>query len=406
VKLSHLSDAQQRAALREAKYLGRLMHPNVIAYVTSLLEERKLHIIMEYADRGDLADKIQRRRDDQRPISEPSIMCYFIEIAQALEYVHKCNILHRDVKPKNIFLTGPDEQVKLGDFGVARIFDEAQAAHTQIGTPYYIAPEVLNMDGYGTKSELWSLGVIAYELMALRVPFKAPSLPGIAMAICGATPEPPPQSYSKALRRTTMLLLEKEPEARPALKDLLRTPRDEGDLWALEVNRIRRKLQPSVSRDSSTDSEQQQRGSVSGARRRCETAPQEGCMSQPGAAPTTARGSTGGESAASRPPSTSASSSRPRARTLSTVAGGHRDVEAHAQQLLLAARRKSSAEATAAGGGGAVLRRGSSGGYPASNGEAPTRRRESSSSGYPSKAAERGPSLGRPRRSVAAIGGA
>jgi len=248
VKLLHLPDDEQKTALQEAKYLGRLSHPNIIAYVTSLLEERKLHIIMEYADRGFLPDKIKWPLEEQRPISESSIMRYFIETAQALEHIHSCNILHRDVKPKNIFLMGPDEQVKLGDFGVARIFDEA-GAQTQIGTPHYIAPEVLNMDGYGTNSELWSLGVVAYELMSLRVPFQAPSLPGIAMTICGATPEPLPQRYSQPFRRTTMSLLEKEPKRRPSLKDLLRAPRNDNDLWAVEVTRLRRKMQRRVESD-------------------------------------------------------------------------------------------------------------------------------------------------------------
>jgi len=243
IKLPHISDKEREAALHEASYLQKVSHPNVIAYVTCFLEEKRLHIVMEYADKGDLGRKIKRRRDESRPLSESSVMRYVVQLALALEHVHSHKILHRDVKPMNIFLTGPDEKVKLGDFGVARIIDsQTHGAETQIGTPYYLPPEVLNMEKYGNSSELWALGVVMYELMALHVPFNAPSLPGVAMQICGADPAPLPRDYSKAMRHTTLELLNKVPAKRPGLKDLLRSPQSESDVWAVAVRRQREKL--------------------------------------------------------------------------------------------------------------------------------------------------------------------
>lgn len=238
IKLPHLSEKEREAAQREAQYLEQVSHPNIIGYVTSFLEEKRLHIIMEFADRGDLADKIRRRREATRPLSELSVMRYFVQLAQALEHIHGLRILHRDLKPMNVFLSGPDEQVKLGDFGVARVIDSAtHGAQTQIGTPHYLPPEVINMQSYGTSSDLWSLGVVTYELMAFRVPFSAPSLPAVALQICGAVPEPLPERYSQPLRQTVFGLLEKEPRRRPALGELLRAPRGAGDAWAAAVRR-------------------------------------------------------------------------------------------------------------------------------------------------------------------------
>lgn len=243
IKLTHLSDKERELALQEASYLQKVSHPNVISYVTCFLEEKRLHIIMEYADKGDLGQKIRRRRDDNRTFSESGVMRYIVQLALALQHIHGHNILHRDVKPTNIFLTGHDEEVKLGDFGVARIIDSfTHGAETQIGTPHYLPPEVINMEKYGTSSELWSLGVVMYELMTLHVPFNAPSLPGIAMQICGADPAPLPTQYSNPLRRTTLDLLDKVPGQRPTLTEVLRGPRSENDLWAVAVRRQRDKL--------------------------------------------------------------------------------------------------------------------------------------------------------------------
>eukprot|EP00405_Crypthecodinium_cohnii_P033666 CAMPEP_0206525980 /NCGR_PEP_ID=MMETSP0325_2-20121206/412_1 /ASSEMBLY_ACC=CAM_ASM_000347 /TAXON_ID=2866 /ORGANISM="Crypthecodinium cohnii, Strain Seligo" /LENGTH=533 /DNA_ID=CAMNT_0054020975 /DNA_START=47 /DNA_END=1648 /DNA_ORIENTATION=- len=236
VKLPDLSEREKQAALMEVECLKKVMHPNVIAYVSCFLEERKLHIIMEYADRGDLAKKILRRREANKAISESSILRYFLQLALALEHIHSLNILHRDVKPMNIFLVGDEEQVKLGDFGIARLVDgDAVGAECQVGTPHYLPPEVINERRYSTSGELWSLGVVLYELMALRVPFTGQSLPAVAIQICGATPAALPQSYSAALRSVARDLLDKEPERRPSLNFLLRAPTPKGAAAACQA---------------------------------------------------------------------------------------------------------------------------------------------------------------------------
>lgn len=252
IRLPSLSQQEREAALREAECLKKVSHPNVIAYIGCFLEEKKLHIIMEYADRGDLGQKILRRREESRPISESTILRYFVQLAGALEHIHFLNILHRDVKPMNIFLVGREEQVKLGDFGIARVLDsQTQGAQTQIGTPHYLPPEVINNEKYSTSAELWSFGVVLYELMALHVPFHGATLPAVAMRICGASPAPLPTSFSRVLRETVLELLDKEPARRPTLRHLLRQPRHDQDAWALAVQRQMEKIRRSKSEEVS-----------------------------------------------------------------------------------------------------------------------------------------------------------
>ncbi|OLP82772.1 Serine/threonine-protein kinase Nek8 [Symbiodinium microadriaticum] len=96
--------------------------------------------------------------------------------------------------------------VKLGDFGISRVLDSSTAgAQTTIGTPHYLSPEMVNNEAYGTRSDLWSLGVVTYELAALRVPFAGSSLPAVAMKIMGADPDPLPERYSQVPVRAPLL---------------------------------------------------------------------------------------------------------------------------------------------------------------------------------------------------------
>ena len=134
---------------------------------------------MGYADGGDLSDKIKEKKASTAGcFSEDEVMAIFVQICLALKYVHARKVLHRDLKAQNVFLTQAGI-VKLGDFGVAKVLESTFAqAKTQIGTPFYLSPEICKGESYERKSDIWSLGVILYEMLAMKVPFQAPNLPG------------------------------------------------------------------------------------------------------------------------------------------------------------------------------------------------------------------------------------
>jgi len=223
IQLGHLSQKERQVALAESELLRKVSHPNIVAYVASYLEGSKLHIVMEYAERGDLDCKIKERRSANLWVRETSVLSVFVQLASALDHCHARKILHRDVKPRNIFLNKANE-VKLGDFGIARTIDSWSAqVQTQIGTPLYLSPEICNHEPYGVKSDVWSLGVVIYELAALQVPFKSASLAAVAVMICSADPAPLPPRYSEELSHLLFALLEKDPLDRPSLGQVLHT---------------------------------------------------------------------------------------------------------------------------------------------------------------------------------------
>jgi NIMA (never in mitosis gene a)-related kinase len=119
---------------------------------------------MEYAEGGDLAQRINTAKTQRSSFSEETILDWVTQICLAMKHIHDRKIIHRDIKAQNVFLA-KDSSIRLGDFGVARILDYTVAkAHTQVGTPYYIAPEILKGRAYTNKADIWSLGILIYEL--------------------------------------------------------------------------------------------------------------------------------------------------------------------------------------------------------------------------------------------------
>jgi len=216
-----LGDKEKQLALSEAETLRRVSHANIIRYVESFMDTRLLYIVMEYADFGDLATQIKLRRETQGSFSEKEIMHIHLQLALALTHIHRLKILHRDLKPLNIFLTRR-WIVKLGDFGISKVLESTTAgAQTTIGTPLYLAPEICSGEAYGTKSDLWSLGVVTYEMAALQVPFQAASMVALIMKVCSAEPAPLSPSFSRSFLDIVFGLLSKDPRLRLRLEQIL-----------------------------------------------------------------------------------------------------------------------------------------------------------------------------------------
>lgn len=172
---------------------------------------------------GDLAYHIKRKQQKNETFTELEVFNWFIQIACALEYVHGRRVIHRDIKTQNIFLSG-NNCVKIGDFGISKVLETTcQNANTVVGTPYYMAPEACQSEPYTSKSDVWALGCILYELCTLKKPFEADNLLGLVFKIVTDQPEPldPKLPYSNEIKKLIDLLLQKEPKNRPSIAEIL-----------------------------------------------------------------------------------------------------------------------------------------------------------------------------------------
>ena len=124
-----------------------------------------------------------RNGADTKYLPEETVAHLFAQIVVALDYVHSRSILHRDLKSQNIFLTSSVDHVKIGDFGISKILSSRSKAHSLVGTPCYISPELCEGKPYGPKSDVWSLGCLLYEMAALKRAFEAPNLPSLVLKV-------------------------------------------------------------------------------------------------------------------------------------------------------------------------------------------------------------------------------
>lgn len=225
INLPRMPQQAQREAQAEARVLKALSHVNVIAYFDAFMEGPKLHIVMEFADGGDLAAAVKRRREEGGRFNQDEALVIFAQCCLALQHIHARHVLHRDLKTQNIFLTKAGV-VKLGDFGIAKVLDHtAGQAVTVIGTPGYLPPEVCNNRPYGIKADVWALGVVLYELLALEAPFQGVNLAALVVKI--VTTEPAPVSakfYGEEIRGLITKCLQKKPDSRPSADELMALP--------------------------------------------------------------------------------------------------------------------------------------------------------------------------------------
>lgn len=208
--------------LNEIENMKKLQHPNIVRYHNSYQEGNKLYIVMEYIDGGDLASYIADR--NTRFLTEDVILRIFIQIVLGLRYIHEHKIVHRDLKPQNIFITRVGV-VKIGDFGVSRSLDRSsELMKTLVGTPYYLSPEIWNHEPYNSKTDIWSLGCILYELCALKKPYKASNINQLIVAIFNGNYEPLTKRYTENLRELVSDMLQQDPSKRPSAQMILQRP--------------------------------------------------------------------------------------------------------------------------------------------------------------------------------------
>ncbi|XP_041054601.1 serine/threonine-protein kinase Nek5-like [Carcharodon carcharias] len=221
VKTAKMHWKEKEASLKEVTFMEKMKHPNIVTFLDSFEEGQNLYIVMEYCDGGDM----MRRINMQHGVcfAEEQVLDWFVQICLGLKHIHDRKILHRDIKTQNIFLCHKGVTVKLGDFGIARMLNNTmELAHTCIGTPYYLSPEICANQPYNNKTDIWSLGCVLYELATLNHPFEGNNLHQLVVRICKGHYAPINPRYTYDLRMLSAQLFKVNPRDRPSINSILK----------------------------------------------------------------------------------------------------------------------------------------------------------------------------------------
>ena len=224
-----MKEDSKKQIYNEASIMKKLFHPNVISF-KDVFKDTKLdyfYIVMEYANDGDLSKKIKNQKQKiigEKYFSEEKIMQYFYQICRGLQYIHSKNIIHRDIKSQNIFLM-KNGKIKIGDFGIAKALTNTKNnATTIIGTPYYFSPEIINGEPYNYKTDIWSLGVVLYEMCCLKLPFESNNIAQLSIKIMKGKYDPIPGRYSKNMANLIKNMLNIDQKLRPNINEVMQSP--------------------------------------------------------------------------------------------------------------------------------------------------------------------------------------
>ena len=224
VKFTKLNEKEKSNALNEIRILASINNKNIISYKEAFFDENdsSLDIVMEYADQGDLFQLITEHKKTKKHFTEEEIWSALIQLLKGLKSLHELNILHRDLKSANVFLF-KGGIVKLGDLNVSKVTRKGMG-YTQTGTPYYASPEVWKDKPYDSKSDIWSLGCVIYEMCALNPPFRAQNMEELFKKVIRGYYPDISNRYSKDLSEILKLMIQIEVGARPSCDELLKMP--------------------------------------------------------------------------------------------------------------------------------------------------------------------------------------
>ena len=202
----------------EASLAGKLRHPYIVAILDAVVAEESGHIAMEYVQGGDLSAHV--KPDDLLPVAD--VLQIAFKCCGALEYAAKEGVVHRDIKPANLMIAGGTD-VKIADFGAASLRKSQAVQSAAMGSPYYMSPEQITGREVGFHSDMYSLGVVLYELLTGKKPYTADTLEALGLKIRGEDPVPPSRARAglpKSLDAIVARAMAKKPEHRfPAWSD-------------------------------------------------------------------------------------------------------------------------------------------------------------------------------------------
>ncbi|XP_061991042.1 MAP3K epsilon protein kinase 1-like [Rosa rugosa] len=235
VSLENIAQEDLNVIMQEIDLLKNLNHKNIVKYLGSLKTKTHLHIVLEYVENGSLANIIKPNKFG--PFPESLVAVYIAQVLEGLVYLHEQGVIHRDIKGANI-LTTKEGLVKLADFGVATKLTEADVnTHSVVGTPYWMAPEVIEMSGVCAASDIWSVGCTVIELLTCVPPYyDLQPMPALFRIVQDEHP-PIPDSLSPDITDFLCQCFKKDARHRPDAKTLLSHP------W---IQNCRRALQSSI----------------------------------------------------------------------------------------------------------------------------------------------------------------
>jgi tRNA A-37 threonylcarbamoyl transferase component Bud32 len=225
IKKMKINDQNAKLMVTEIGIMKTSKHPNIVEYVDSyLVDSDRLWVVMEFMGGGCLTEVLEQF--EHVKLAEPAIAFACAETLKGLSYIHANNRIHRDIKSDNILL-GTDGAVKLADFGyAAQLTQQKQKRNTIVGTPYWMAPELIRGQAYDVKVDIWSLGIMCMEMCEGEPPYmEFPPLRALFLITTkGIPPLKESGKWSPELQDFLQKCLNKEPDQRPDAAALLRHP--------------------------------------------------------------------------------------------------------------------------------------------------------------------------------------
>ena len=204
----------------EVNILSKLNHPNLVKYISSYEDEEGIYIIMEFCIYGDLYSLLHIVKKKKVYVNEEIIWDIAYQCLLGLEYLHSNQIIHRDIKLLNIFMS-KNKIVKIGDMGMSKILDKKEMKLSRVGTPLFLAPELIKKEKYDFKADIWSLGCSIYHLAKTIPPFNDENLVKLGQAIINDNPPKLPECYSEELGNFINKLMTKNKKHRPTAAEAL-----------------------------------------------------------------------------------------------------------------------------------------------------------------------------------------